>query len=133
MLKRQLKFYGSIRRTIVWIAALSLCLNALLPAMAMAVAVDGSESIIICTPNGYKSIRLSEDGRPVPSQEQQDRAFGGHDCTACAGCSHCTVPLAASTPIEASRNPAHHRLQQFETPKTAPQRNHPARGPPHFA
>ena len=71
------------RRFVVWLAALSLCLNALLPTVAMAIAVEGSEAVVICTPDGYKTIRLDHDGAPLPEHKahQGERAIDGP----CAG------------------------------------------------
>ncbi len=79
------------RRVVAWLAALSLCLNTLLPTMAMAVAVHDSQPMVICTPDGYKTIHLDQHGAPVPAP----LAHEGHDCTLCYSLGHCAAPAVA--------------------------------------
>ena len=117
------------RRFVVWLAALSLCLNALLPTVAMAIAVEGSEAVVICTPDGYKTIRLDHDGAPLP----EHKAHQGDNCTLCYSCGHCAAPLAAANaPL-----PCHARTGQRPETRalysSTDVRGGEARGPPHHA
>jgi len=79
------------RRVVAWLAALSLCLNTLLPTVAMAVAVHGSQPMVICTPDGYKTVHLDQQGAPVPAPLPHE----GHDCTLCYSLGHCAAPAGA--------------------------------------
>lgn len=58
-------------------AALVIGLNILLPVVAKAVAFDASYPVVICTPEGHKTLRLNQNGEPLPAQKK-------HDCPGCA-------------------------------------------------
>jgi hypothetical protein len=98
MTYRQAKYRrnGVRRQVIVLIAALSLCLNALLPAVVMAKAANASESVVICTPDGYKTVRLDQDGTPA----QQ-----GHEGSGCAHFFGCGMYVGLATTASATTAP----------------------------
>ncbi len=98
MTHRQAKYRSNSlrRRVIVLIAAFSLCLNALLPAMVMAKAANASESVVICTPDGYKTVRLDQDGTPA----QQ-----GHEGSGCAHFFGCGMYIGLTTTASAATAP----------------------------
>ena len=117
------------RRIVVLIAALSLCLNSVLPIEAMAAAIDTGERAVICTSDGYKTIHQIEDGAPRPSQDRHESA----DCPCCFGCD---VQIAQMAAAHAATLP---NTQNTILPEAAT-RHHSAdrrgnypRGPPHLA
>jgi len=117
------------RRFVVWLAALSLCLNALLPTVAMAIAVEGSEAVVICTPDGYKTIRLDHDGAPLP----EHKAHQGDNCTLCYSCGHCAAPLATANALLTGHVQARQRPGTQAPHSSTDVRGGEARGPPHHA
>ncbi len=132
MMNRQRKKspVGLGRRVIVWIAALSLCLNTLLPTAVLALAADGGQSVVICTSDGYQTVRLDGDGAPPPAHHDQK----GTCCTVCFGCGGPMAPnnaAATAAPLPATSSAIR--------PETAPRfwssdrRRSEPRGPPHLA
>jgi hypothetical protein len=115
------------RRAIVLIAALSLCLNTLMPAMAT--VADTDWAAVICTPDGYKTARLGQDGAPLPAQRRHEDP----DCTICHGSvghfALATMAGAATAPAILSTI----RPNKTSTYASTERRGKEARGPPHSA
>lgn len=117
------------RRAGALIAALSLCLNVLLPSMVAATAAGTGYLVVICTPNGYETIRLDENGTPQRSPQQHE----GVDCTLCVGCAeHAGSPSCATVvaTVEA-RTAVQPRIASGR--RFAVWHASYARGPPHLA
>ncbi|MDP6705256.1 MAG: hypothetical protein QF893_02840 [Alphaproteobacteria bacterium] len=117
------------RRAVALIATLSLCLNALLPSMVAAMVAGTGFPVVICTPNGYETIRLDESGTPQPSPQQHE----GAACTLCVGCGqHVGSPSCVSVvaPVEA-RNAVQPRIASGR--RFTVWHSSYARGPPHLA
>ena len=111
------------------IAALSFGLNTLLPAMAMARAAETGQQIVVCTANGYKTIRLEAEDTPRPREERQK----GHDCAFCYGCGHYVArPIApdAAIVVQAQAPVRPDNISPCYSPET---RGSGPRGPPHLA
>ncbi len=53
------------------------------------------DSIVICTPNGLKAVRLGADGKPLPNQPHQD-AY----CVHCLPCNMGQSAMAGASAIE---------------------------------
>ncbi len=109
------------------LAALTLCLDVLLPALAM--AGDASQPTALCVPDGYQTIRLNQDGVPPPAQQK-------HDCFGCAvhhgfGSFVATIPTvsAATVPDSSSAIRPERASQRSATNK----RSCYPRGPPHLS
>jgi hypothetical protein len=117
------------RRFVVWLAALSLCLNALLPTVAMAIAVEGSQPVVICTPDGYKTVRLHPDGVPLPAH----KAHQGDDCTLCYSCGHCAAPIVATKAPLPGQAQTSRLLETSAAHSSTDINGGEARGPPHHA
>jgi hypothetical protein len=114
---------------VAWLAVLCLCLNTLVPTVAMAIAVDGSKPVVICTPDGTKTIRLDQQGNHVPVPAAHKR----HDCTICFSGGHCAAPpIAASVPLRTYIRDA---VRSEDTLPRASEdvQGGEARGPPHHA
>lgn len=121
------KFRGTGRRAILLIAAISLCLNTLLPALAT--AVDRDWTAVICTPDGYKTVRLDHDGVPLPAHRRHE----GADCTICHGCAgHLALTRIAGT-AAAPGTPSVIQPKKTSPYTSAEERGTEARGPPRLA
>ena len=123
------------RRIVAWLATLSLCLNTLLPPAAKAMAVHGGQPVIICPPDGYKTIQFDQHGAPIPVTVPVPArlAHEGHDCTLCYSLGHCAAPAAAMR--AALGNNAQDAIRPADTPPHASTdvRGGEARGPPRHA
>jgi len=121
------KLRGLGRRAILLIAALSLCLNTLLPAVAT--AADTGWTAVICTPDGYKAVRLGQDGAPLPAHPTHEAT----DCTICHGCvGHFALAKMAGT-AAAPRTPSAIQPENPASCASTETRGTEARGPPRLA
>ncbi len=68
---------GLGRRLIAMLAALTLCLNIVLPVMVMATTADASQPVGLCVPDGQQATRYNQDGESLPAQQK-------HECSGCA-------------------------------------------------
>ena len=95
----------------------------------MATVADTDWAAVICTPDGYKTVRLGQDGAPLPAQRRHEDP----DCTICSGC---VGNFALATMAGAATAPAIFytiRLNQTSIYASTETRGKEARGPPHSA
>ncbi len=122
-------FQARGRRVVVWLAVLLLCLNTLLPTVAMAMAVHGRQPAVICTPEGAKTIRLDQHGAPLP----KPLAHEGHDCTLCYSLGDWAAPEPALKVAMGSNVQDAIRPKDMPPHASADVQGGEARGPPHYA
>jgi hypothetical protein len=84
---------GRRKRALVFVTVLALIADILFPAFA--ISLGSAETVLICTPEGYKNVRIDQDGEPLPMDQSQ----AGHDCTVCHVCELVSAPVSAANAV----------------------------------
>lgn len=126
-------------RVVLWLAAIALLFNGLMPLTRIAVqqaqAAAGIEQIVICSALGFQTLAM-KDGAPVETDPAKSEKMGGKNCPVCvaaANVGHAILPAGIELTVTGTSTTVLYGAASQSTPARADFRPSQARAPPAIA